>query len=145
MEKDKKIKLIIGLFYFIFVGLFLYFIFSKFTLEEITSYEFIRNNREYFDNLKEETKSKIKETNCNVIEIPNLGLEKTQHNWHNTFSKLEIFNQTQFGKLVYLDVDILLRSNVDELFDHEHLSMCWQRLKKYRPLIYPTQTDFFLN
>ena len=53
MEKDKKIKLIIGLFYFIFVGLFLYFIFSKFTLEEITSYEFIRNNREYFDNLKE--------------------------------------------------------------------------------------------
>ena len=53
MEKDKKIKLIIGLFYFFFVGLFLYFIFSKFTLDEITSYEFIRNNREYFNNLRE--------------------------------------------------------------------------------------------
>ncbi len=104
----------------------------------------------YTDNLKEETKSKIKETNCNVIEIPNLGLEKTQHNWHNTFSKLEIFNQTQFGKLVYLDVDILLRSNVDELFDHEHLSMCWfgsehKNLKLYNSgvmVLKPNKSDY---
>ncbi len=53
MENNKKIKLIIGLFYIIFVILFLYLIFSKFTFEEITSYEFIRNNREYFENLRE--------------------------------------------------------------------------------------------
>ena len=53
MEKTKKIKLFIGLFYFIFVVFFLYLIFSKFTLQEITSYEFIRNNREYFSELRE--------------------------------------------------------------------------------------------
>ena len=53
MEKAKKIKLFIGLFYLILVGLFLYFFFSKFSLQEITSYEFIKNNRDYFFNLKQ--------------------------------------------------------------------------------------------
>ena len=52
MEKAKKFKLYVGLFYFILVGLFLYFIFSKFSIQEITSYDFIRNNREYFFELK---------------------------------------------------------------------------------------------
>ena len=53
MGKSKKIKLYIGLFYLILVGLFLYYFFSKFTLEEITSYDFIKNNRDYFFQLKE--------------------------------------------------------------------------------------------
>ena len=52
MEKAKKIKLFIALFYVSAVGVFLYFLFSKFTIQEITSYEFIKNNREYFSNLK---------------------------------------------------------------------------------------------
>ena len=34
------------------VGLFLYFLFSKFTIQEITSYEFIKNNRDYFFELR---------------------------------------------------------------------------------------------
>lgn len=53
MEKAKKIKIFVGLFYFIAVSLFLYFLFSKFSLEEITSYEFIKNNREYFFDLRQ--------------------------------------------------------------------------------------------
>ena len=53
MEKSKKIKLFIGLFYVSAVGLFLYFLFSKFSLEEITSYEFIKNNRDYFFEVKQ--------------------------------------------------------------------------------------------
>ena len=52
MEKAKKIKLYIGLFYLLFIGLFLYFFFSKFSIEEITSYDFIKNNRDYFFELK---------------------------------------------------------------------------------------------
>ena len=52
MEKAKKIKLFIGLFYLILVALFLYFFFSKFSLQEITTYEFIKNNRDYFFELK---------------------------------------------------------------------------------------------
>ena len=53
MEKYKKIKLYIGLFYLILVSLFLYYFFSRFTLEEIASYDFIKNNRDYFFQLKE--------------------------------------------------------------------------------------------
>jgi len=52
MEKAKKIKLYIGLFYLLFIGLFLYFFFSKFSIGEITSYDFIKNNRDYFFELK---------------------------------------------------------------------------------------------
>ena len=53
MENTKKIKLYIGLFYLIFVSLFLYFFFSKFSFQEITSYEFIKNNRNYFIELRQ--------------------------------------------------------------------------------------------
>jgi uncharacterized membrane protein YdjX (TVP38/TMEM64 family) len=53
MEKTTKIKLFIGIFYLLIVGIFLYFFFSKFTLQEITSYEFIKNNRDYFFELKQ--------------------------------------------------------------------------------------------
>ena len=52
MEKAKKIKIFLGLFYFISVGLFLYLIFSKFSINEITSYSFIKNNRDYFFELR---------------------------------------------------------------------------------------------
>ena len=52
MEKAKKIKIFLGLFYFILVGLFLYLIFSKFSVNEITSYSFIKNNRDYFFELR---------------------------------------------------------------------------------------------
>ena len=53
MEKSNKIKLYIGLFYLIIVCLFLYFFFSKFSLQEFTSYDFIRENRLYFYKLKD--------------------------------------------------------------------------------------------
>ena len=52
MVKSKKIKLIIGLFYISLVSLFLYLIFTKFSFQEITSYEFIKNNRNYFYELR---------------------------------------------------------------------------------------------
>ena len=53
MEKGKKIKLFVGLFYLILVGLFLYFFFSKFSFQEITTYEFVKNNRDYFNELRQ--------------------------------------------------------------------------------------------
>ena len=61
MEKSKKIKLIIGLSYLIILGLFLYYLFSKFSLHQLTSYEFIKDNIEYF--------SKIKESNLFLLSI----------------------------------------------------------------------------
>jgi uncharacterized membrane protein YdjX (TVP38/TMEM64 family) len=52
MEKTKKFKIFIGLFYLTAVSLFLYFFFSKFSIQELTSYDFIKNNRDYFFELK---------------------------------------------------------------------------------------------
>ena len=53
MEKSKKVKITLGLFYLLVVSSFLYFFLSKFTLEELTSYEFIKNNRDYFFGVKQ--------------------------------------------------------------------------------------------
>ena len=55
MEKANKIKLFIGLSYLILIAIsiFLYFFFSKYSFQEITSYDFIKNNRNYFFELKE--------------------------------------------------------------------------------------------
>ena len=52
MEKTKKIKIIIGLSYLVLLIVFLLIFFSNFSLQEITSYEFIKNNRLYFVALK---------------------------------------------------------------------------------------------
>merc|ERR1711991_1221185 len=52
MENTKKIKLFIGLSYLLIICVFLYFFFSKFSLSEITSYDFIRDNQSYFFELK---------------------------------------------------------------------------------------------
>jgi len=53
MEKSKKLKIFIGLFYLILFSCFLIIFFSKYSFEEIKSYEFIQQNRDYFLNLKE--------------------------------------------------------------------------------------------
>ena len=52
MEKTKKIKIFIGLSYIALLIIFLLLFFSKFSLEEITSYEIIKNNRSNFIELK---------------------------------------------------------------------------------------------
>jgi len=53
MEKMKKVKIFLGLFYLILISGFLFFFFSKFTLDEISSYQFIQANRDYFFQIKE--------------------------------------------------------------------------------------------
>ena len=52
MEKTKKIKIFIGLSYLTLISIFLFLFFSKFSLQEITSYNFIKENRLYFLELK---------------------------------------------------------------------------------------------
>ena len=52
MEKAKKTKIIIGLCYLTLVSFFLLMFFSKFSIGEITSYDFIKENRSYFQELK---------------------------------------------------------------------------------------------
>ena len=52
MKKEKKIKLFVGLIYLTLVTTFLFLFFSKFSIQEISSYNFIKENRSYFIELK---------------------------------------------------------------------------------------------
>ena len=52
MEKSKKIKLFIGLSYLILLSIFLFLFFLNFSLQEIMSYDFIKDNRLYFVELR---------------------------------------------------------------------------------------------
>lgn len=40
----------------------------------------------------------------------------------NTFDKLNVFSLVEYEKLVYLDSDLLILENIDNLFDYPHLS-----------------------
>ena len=52
MENTKKLKIYLGISYVILISTFLYYFFSKFSLQEISSYDFIKNNVDYFSDLK---------------------------------------------------------------------------------------------
>ena len=52
MEKTKKIKLFVGISYLVLLSVFLFLFFSKFSLEEIMSYNFIKDNRDYLFEIK---------------------------------------------------------------------------------------------
>ena len=54
MKKDIKIKLFLSIFYISILSIFLWLFFSYFSLEEIKSYDFIKNNRNYLASLKEQ-------------------------------------------------------------------------------------------
>jgi len=41
-----------------------------------------------------------------------------------TFTKLEVWNQTDLEKVVFMDADMLVMENVDDLFEREELSAC---------------------
>ena len=53
MEKAKKIKIYLALIYCLIISLFLWVFFSKFSLNDLTSYEFIKSNRDYLITIKE--------------------------------------------------------------------------------------------
>jgi len=53
MEKSKKIKFLIGLFYLLILTLFLWYFFNNFSIDEISSYEFIKKNRDSIENFKD--------------------------------------------------------------------------------------------
>ena len=53
MEKAKKIKISLTLIYVVIISLFLGAFFSKFSLNDLISYEFIKSNRDYLTAIKE--------------------------------------------------------------------------------------------
>ena len=52
MEKSKKIKITLGLFYLIVVSLFIYFLYSRFSLEDFNSLNIIQSNVDKLNDIK---------------------------------------------------------------------------------------------
>ena len=52
MKKEKKLKFFFGSTYVLIILTFLWVFFDNFSLTEISSYEFIKNNNEYFNQIK---------------------------------------------------------------------------------------------
>ena len=52
MKKEKKLKFFLGSTYVLIILSFLWVFFDNYSLSEISSYEFIKNNNDYFNELK---------------------------------------------------------------------------------------------
>lgn len=62
-----------------------------------------------------------------VLVLPADGLlpawaAEQEHHWAHTFDKLWLFGLEQYGKLVYLDSDMVVLQNIDDLFDEPHMA-----------------------
>jgi glycogenin len=53
--------------------------------------------------------------------IPKEMIENNGH-WGHTFDKVHLFGLSEFEKLVYVDSDMIVLTNMDELFDKPHMS-----------------------
>tara|TARA_Y100001970_G_scaffold121080_1_gene150219 strand:- start:4372 stop:5091 length:720 start_codon:yes stop_codon:yes gene_type:complete len=52
MEKERKVKIFLALSYLLVISLFLWVFFNNYSLEELTSYDFIKTNREFILEIK---------------------------------------------------------------------------------------------
>lgn len=90
-----------------------------------------------------------------IQDIDNPTIIGEERRWNYTYPKLNIFGLNQFDKLVYLDADMLILENIDELFDKPHMSavnaggmlpdfLHWQQLNSGIMVVEPS-TDLLLD
>ena len=80
---------------------------------------------------KEEIEEKLNKKGIKTIrrekvdlpqEIIDRNRSRAKNRWNYTFDKLNIFELTDFEKIVFIDSDIYVRQNIDCLFDKPHMS-----------------------
>jgi len=52
MNKSKKIKIILGISYILIISIFLWFFFKNFSIQDFTSYDLIKANRDTLEGIK---------------------------------------------------------------------------------------------
>lgn len=78
-------------------------------------------------NISQATISLLEKKNIQYKIVQDIDLDcsfddsKFNH-WKKTFFKFRIFELTEFDKIAYLDSDMLILSNIDDLFERPHLS-----------------------
>ena len=53
MNNNKKLKIYLGAVYFLILSVFLWYFFNNFSIDEVTNYDFLRKNRDFFFGIKE--------------------------------------------------------------------------------------------
>lgn len=81
------------------------------------------------ESIKPETKQRLAESGCTVVEKPGISVpdkikakNKILPYWNNTFDKFNLFDLSDYDKIVYLDSDVYVNQNIDELFDKPNMS-----------------------
>lgn len=74
------------------------------------------------DNVHDETKKTLQADgwvikNVSMIPNPCMGNTFMANHFYGTYSKLHAWNLTEYERIVYLDLDVLVVSNIDHLFD----------------------------
>ena len=79
------------------------------------------------------------------LKIP-VELKMSSGHWGHTFDKIHLFGLTEYSKLVYVDSDMIVLKNIDELFEKPHMSAVsagclvhtdWKRLNSGLMVIEP--------
>jgi len=82
------------------------------------------------EEVSEQNRSLLEKAGCEVVEVPKIHSSSSGEdgdrfeigkNWL-TFTKLNVFNMTQFDKIVYLDADCVVLKNIDNMFEFESMS-----------------------
>ncbi len=74
-----------------------------------------------------ETENQLRQAGILARKIPESaaipkGILESNGHWGNTFDKIQLFSLVEFSKIVYVDSDMIVLSNIDELFDKPHMS-----------------------
>ena len=86
---------------------------------------------EILDNISNEKTRKLKIEDCIVpykhtFRIPECLLKSNKRTenaqWNNTFDKLLLFGIDSYEKVVFVDSDMMVRENLDQLFDRPHMT-----------------------
>lgn len=57
-----------------------------------------------------------------LTDAPDVVVSLDDPGYHKALAKFHIWNLTEYEKLVYIDADIIVKANIDELFEKEHMS-----------------------
>ena len=84
------------------------------------------------DDVSEESKDKLKQNDLKIVDADKIFYNgknkdkildrygKVDQSWK-MFTKINIWKQTEYSKLIYLDADTLVLKNIDELFEIDEL------------------------
>ena len=137
MEKGNKIKIFLAIAYTIIVTLFLWTFFSKFSFSDLTSFDFIKNNRDYLIGIKEKNYLVISLLFFifTIIWVILLGFGTPIFliggfifgKWLGTF--LVIFGLTTGATILYIFANYFLKDYIEEKFS-KRFALLHEKFKK---------------